>query len=155
MILAEQVLNNGRYLEAPRKWLYQPAMHESCILKTKSGDIKNVGAIKCNDELEFGKVVGIGKRQVYEWLELPTGEKITPSTLIWYGDIWKRAGHVYPTAIKKSKTPIEMYTLVVFNKASIETIKGTIMRDMCEVHSPEMEKPTSNKMEITSDPVIV
>jgi hypothetical protein len=156
MILAEQVLNNGRYLEAPRKWLYQPSMDASCVLKMKSGNVKNVGAIKCEDELEFGKVVGVGKRHVYEWLELPTGEKITPSTLLWYGDMWKRAGHLYPDCIKKSRSPMEMYTLVVFNKASIETVKGTIMRDMCEVHSPDMENPTSNKMETSEpDPVIV
>jgi hypothetical protein len=105
--------------------------------------------IQIGDTLTTGRIVGIGKRHVYSYLDLPTGERITPSTLVWDSGaaLWRRAGHMYKDAIQTTKEPIEMITFVIFHTAVLETVNGTVFRDMCEIHSADMEAPTVNALD--------
>jgi hypothetical protein len=41
-------------------------------------------------------------------------------------------------------------TFVIFKTACIQTVDGMIMRDMCEIHSPDMEGPTARALDPTS-----
>jgi hypothetical protein len=144
MELAEQRLNGGFFMEAPKLWLYQPAVSGNTLFEMKFGNYKVASSIKVGDVLSTGKVIGVGKRHVTEWLELPTGEIVTPSTLLWNNHSWKRAGHLYSDKINISENPIELYTFVVLKSACLQTKSGLMIRDMCEVHSPDMELPTKN-----------
>jgi hypothetical protein len=142
MKLSEEKLNSEKMSELSYDWLYQPSMDGLTTIRTKYA-FKPAVRVELGDELETGKVVGIGRRFVTSWVNLPSGEIVTPSTLIWTGNVWKRAGHVYSDCIVNNKKGREMITLVVFKTACIETIYGTVMRDMCEIHSPDMEEPTA------------
>jgi F0F1-type ATP synthase assembly protein I len=146
MILAEERLNGGFLLEAPRDWLYQPAVDPDMKLEMVNSTFKAAKDIQEGDILKTGKVVGKGKRHVYEWVLLPTGEKVTPSTLVWNNTHWVRAGHLYVQSIQRSEIPVEMITFVIMKTACISTSNGVTIRDMCEVHSPDMETPTSNAL---------
>jgi hypothetical protein len=147
MELAEQRLNGGFFMDAPRSWLYQPAVSPETSLQMKSGRCQKAEEIKVGDILTTGRVIGVGKRYVKEWVTLPTGEMVTPSTLLWCTNSWKRAGHLYSDSTIVSKDPIEMLTFVIMKTACLETINGVIIRDMCEVHSPDMEEPTKNVLD--------
>lgn len=144
MELAEQRLNGGLFMDTPRDWLYQPAVSGDTQFETKYGKIVRADKVQVGDVISTGKVVGIGKRHVTEWIQLPSGEIVTPSTLLWNICCWKRAGHIYSDKIVKSTTPIELFTFVVLKSACLQTKSGLMIRDMCEVHSPDMELPTTN-----------
>lgn len=146
MILAEKRLNGGYFLDAPRNWLYQPAMDRETKLKMADGSFKTAEDICVNDRLLTGSVVGKGKRHVTQWIRLPTGECVTPSTLIWNTTHWARAGHLYPDSLVTSEKPVELVTLVILKTACIATSTGILIRDMCEVHSRDMEEPTSKAL---------
>lgn len=45
-----------------------------------------------------------------------------------------------------------LHTLVVLGVATIEAADGMIYRDMCEVHSPDMELPTRTVRNPTNNP---
>jgi hypothetical protein len=147
MELAEQRLNGGFFMDAPRSWLYQPAVSPNTNIQLKSGNHIQASQIKVGDILTTGRVIGLGKRYVPQWVTLPTGEQVTPSTLLWYKDCWKRAGHLYSDSLITSEEPIEMITFVIMKTACLETKNGIILRDMCEVHSPDMETPTKNVLD--------
>jgi hypothetical protein len=147
MELAEKRLNGGQMLHAPRNWLYQPAMSGTTLLVKKNGTSCKASDICLEDTLPTGKVIGLGKRHVYSYINLPSGHLVTPSTLLWKDTKWIRAGHLYKNAIINSIEPIEMNTFVIFKTACIQTLDGLVMRDMCEVHSPDMEEPTANALE--------
>lgn len=150
MEYAEKRLNGGDFMDVPRNWLYQPAIEKSAILIRNNNEEVKASAIKLNDRLSTGKVVGVGRRHVYSWCRLPTGEKVTPSTLVWDNHLWKRAGHLYPESIETSDTPIEMVTLVILKTACMQTKNGVYFRDMCEIHSPDMEEHTTKAMTLKS-----
>jgi hypothetical protein len=148
MELAESKVNAAFVPSIDRPWLYQPAYSGSVQCKLRGGIIKSVKNIQLGDRLTTGKVVGIGKRHVYSYIDLPTGERVTPSTLLWDADtsLWRRAGHMYAELVRTSVEPIEMITLVVFSTAVLETATGIYMRDMCEIHSTDMELPTAHTL---------
>ena len=131
-----EVCLNGKAEIKPRKWIFQPAMDNSTEVKYKDGTVKLCTDVKLGDELSTGRVVGIGKRLIYSWTTLSSGLTVTPSTLIWKGR-WIRAGHLSDN-IKRSKIPRVFYTFTVLG-ANIELSTGEMMRDMCEIHSPETE----------------
>jgi hypothetical protein len=150
MILAEKRLNGGNVSKQPRNWLYQPAFAPDTLIKTKERGRITAERLSCGDILlNGGRVTGIGRRYVNEWLVLPTGETVTPSTLLWTQEGWVRAGHLYPTFIVKSNTPKVMVTAVVMGDGILETSTGIVMRDMCEVHSPDMESLTTAALDPT------
>jgi hypothetical protein len=149
MELAESKVNGAFVPTIERPWLYQPAYDGSTEILLRGGMTRAAKNIQIGDTLTTGRVVGIGKRHVYSYLDLPTGERITPSTLIWDSNtaLWRRAGHMYKDAIQTTKTPIEMITFVVFHTAIVETVNGVVFRDMCEIHSADMEAPTVNALD--------
>ncbi len=138
MILSETKLNGRIVLDKPRPWLYQPALDGTIQIKLANGSIKQISELELDDRLSTGSVVGIGKRSVSHVCRLPSGAYVTPSQLIWKNDAWVRAGHCFPVEAKQ----MVLHTLVVLGVATIESTDGTIYRDMCEVHSPDMELPT-------------
>jgi hypothetical protein len=149
MELAESKVNGAFVPSIERPWLYQPAYGASTQIKLRGDIIKCAKDIQLGDRLTMGKVVGIGKRHVNSYIDLPTGERVTPSTLIWDREtaLWRRAGHMYQDSIQITKEPIEMITLVIFYTAVLETASGLAFRDMCEVHSADMEAPTTNALD--------
>ena len=148
MILSEQRLNGGEADKQARPWLYQPALDGTIQVMLADGSKKQVSELALGDRLPTGTVVGIGQRSVKEVCFLPSGKYITPSQLIWKDDVWKRAGHVFAV----EKRDMVLHTLVVLGVATIEAADGMIYRDMCEVHSPDMELPTRTVRNPTNNP---
>jgi hypothetical protein len=148
MELAESKVNGAFVPTIARPWLYQPAVGGLTFVKLKNGQSISAMHVQLGETLSTGRVVGVGRRSVYSYIELSTGECITPSTLVWDTEtsLWRRAGHIYKDQIQTSTTPIEMVTLVVFHTATIETASGLVFRDMCEIHSADMEAPTVNAL---------
>ncbi len=142
MILAEKLLNGCPAEKSPRPWLYQPAMDGATTVKLLDGTFVRAEDIRPDMITSMGSVIGTGRRAVYTYVELPNGLCVTPSTLIWSDDKWVRAGILHPDRIVHTDMPRVMTVMVIHGTASIETEHG-ILRDMCEVHSPDMELPTS------------
>lgn len=138
MILAETKLNGGIVTEQPRPWLYQPALDGTIAVELANGTIQTIQQLQLGDRLSSGQIVGIGTRTVHEVCQLPNGKYVTPSQLIWKDDSWKRAGHFLPVEQRR----MVLHTIVVMGIASLTGTDGTVYRDMCEVHSPDMELPT-------------
>lgn len=145
MKLAEERVN-GRVLKTlPRPWKYQPAFHESTEVVLLSGETKQISEIALGDELKTGKVVGLGKRLVKEITTTASGTCVTPSTLVWNEYEWIRAGHQASETVALETEQV-FYTLVVLGTATVEVSTGEVFRDMLEVHSPDMENLTFQKM---------
>lgn len=146
---AERMLNGVTAQSTTTKakpWLYQPAFAPETKLLVADGTHIHAKDIRPGTLLSTGKVVGIGRRLVNEWIEVQGHEypAMTPSTLLWCSKagLWKRAGELYPDAIKVSAIPRSFVTLVVMSSATLETEQHIFMRDMCEVHSRDMEAAT-------------
>jgi hypothetical protein len=142
---AERMLNGLSQTPTEAKpWLYQPAFAPDTKLMTSDGRQITASDILPGTELSTGKVVGIGRRLVNEWIEADNHIVMTPSTLLWCSNagIWRRAGEIYAETIKVSSTPRSFVTLVVMSSATVETDNHVYMRDMCEVHSRDMETAT-------------
>jgi hypothetical protein len=152
MTLSEIKLNGGKQniTNKPRPWLYQPALNRAAALLKKDGSTIIAKQVKLGEELSMGRVVGLGHRLVKQIVILPNQVNVTPSTLVWKDGLWQRAGHLYE--VKELNKPIEMVTFIVFPTGSIELADGTILRDMFEVHSPDMEGPTREKLQLQSNP---
>ncbi len=133
-----------------RPWLFQPALDGAMQVRMKDGTTQTIDTLQLHDGLSTGTIVGIGKRLVTEVCTCPSGVQVTPSTLIWSGETWKRAGHLYPNSIQTLSSPKVMNTLIVFTTACIEGSDGTMYRDMCEVHDPDVEQATTD--ELTNQP---
>jgi hypothetical protein len=147
---AERMLNgltsSSEPVPTPKPWLYQPSFSPDTNLLLADGTSIKAKDIVTGTQLSTGKVVGIGRRLVNEWIEVQGHNypAMTPSTLLWCSKagLWKRAGELYPEAIKVSNIPRSFVTLVVMSTATLETDQHIFMRDMCEVHSREMETAT-------------
>lgn len=138
MLLAESRLNGGVVSEQPRPWLYQPAFDGAIKVRMNDGSERRAADLTLGDVTSFGDVVGVGRRTVHEVCHLPNGTYVTPSQLIWKGEGWVRAGHLFPVQTQT----MTLCTFVIQQTATLEWMDGTIVRDMCEVHSPDMELPT-------------
>ena len=133
----ETILNNKLTLDTFYNWNFQPALSPSIQVLKKNNKYVSCEEVVLGDELSGGRVVGIGKRLVYEWTELPSGLIVTPSTLFWNENHWARAGTV--SEVHYSQTPRIFYTFTILGTASIELATGEVVRDMCEIHSPDSE----------------
>lgn len=141
MLLAEQRLN-GCFADGSRPWLYQPAMDPELSVRMKDNTFKKLREICVGDELSTGRVVGAGYRTVTSVCITEHGATVTPSTLVWNGTSWIRAGRMSePTEVKK-----QFRTLVVLGQSMVEAEHGEVFRDMLEVHSPDMEEPTNEAL---------
>jgi hypothetical protein len=142
MKLAETYLNGGVEVDKKRPWLYQPALDPLLKVKMNDGTVKTVETLELGDSLSTGRVVGIGKRSVTEYCLTEDCFFITPSQLVWRNGSWQRAGHLYSIIRIPESKSITLRTLVVIYSATVETATGIHYRDMCEVHTPDMEGPT-------------
>lgn len=142
MKLAESYLNAGVISEKERPWLYQPALDPQIKVKMEDSSTKTIEELQLGDRLSTGTVVGLGKRLVDKYCITEEGHFITPSQLLWRNDTWQRAGHLYKVITTSPTNPIVLRTIVVVYSAIIETDHEIYYRDMCEVHTPDMEGPT-------------
>jgi len=136
----EMVLNGKQTSNLPEtiyKWNFQPAISSTEQITYKYGPARGCNEVQLGDILSTGKVVGIGHRHVYEWVSLPSGANVTPSTLVWMENKWIRAGNYYE--VHYNDLPKIFYTFVILGTASIELSTGEVVRDMCEIHSPDSE----------------
>jgi hypothetical protein len=151
MILAEQGLNAGHISNMDRPWLYQPAIHGDVKIRMADRSTKAVRDIRLNDCLEGGGIVtGTGYRVVPSYCRFPSGEIVTPSQLIWSekSSQWIRAGHLFPVITETQFLNI----LVVMKTSQYKTESGITLRDMCEIHSPDMEGPTATVLKGCAEP---
>jgi hypothetical protein len=118
-------------------WKYQPAISSSAQIMYKNGSVVGCSEVQLGDIVSTGKVIGIGKKLVYEWVSLPSGIIVTPSTLLWMEHKWIRSGDYYE--VFYSSIPSIFYSFVVLGTANIELSTGEVIRDMCEIHSPDSE----------------
>ena len=134
----EAVLNGTNTISDKKyAWKFQPALSPSIEIMYKDGSRNTCNKVKLGDLLTTGRVVGIGKRIVYESSQLPSGAVVTPSTLFWNEYKWVRAGVMLETHIYSMGHIF--YTFVVLGTATVELSTGEFVRDMCEVHSPDAE----------------
>lgn len=141
MLLAEQKLN-ACFSHGERPWKYQPALDPDLTIRMKDTTFKKAKDICIGDVLSTGVVAGIGKRSVDSVCTTSHGAIVTPSTLIWSEQHWVRAG-ISSECVSTSK---EMITLIVLGSSMVETEHGEYFRDMLEVHSPDMESPTTKAL---------
>jgi hypothetical protein len=136
---------NGKNNTSPEKynWKFQPALSPFTEIMYKNGERNLCSKVQLGDELSTGRVVGIGKRLVNEYCELPSFLIVTPSTLYWNGSIWVRAGCISDLRILDE--PTIFYTFVVLGSATIELSTGEFVRDMCEIHSPDSSETLVRK----------
>jgi hypothetical protein len=150
MIQNEQKLNGTFAIESyPRNWKYQPALSEETEIYTRYGQYKRISAIEVGDELSLGRVIGVGKRLVYSACSLPSGTIVTPSTLVWTGESWERAGKTNP--IQNYSNPKVFYSIIVADSAVVETGKREYIRDMLEIHDTETDRIVQKRLE---DPIL-
>jgi hypothetical protein len=114
---------------------YTTAIGGDTLIKTPSGHLP-ASAIRLGDRLTLGRVVGIVKKEVAEWVEID-GVRLGEAQLVWDETAiqWRRACELAPlkTGLKN------FYSFVVSPSACFETTTGLMLRDYVEVHSPEAE----------------
>lgn len=146
MIQNEQKLNGTFTIDSyPRTWKYQPAFGEETEILTRSGQKKPISALQLADELSLGRIIGLGKRLVNSFCILPSGTIVTPSTLVWNGTVWERAGKNNP--IENYSEPKIFYSVIVADSATLETSKHEYIRDMLEIHETDIDRIVQKRLE--------
>jgi hypothetical protein len=128
------------------KWPLQSAIGLDTQIRMADGSSKLAIFLQVGDKISTGEVTGVGFRHVNHITTTDTGVCVTPSTLVWSGNSWKRAGFSYETADVYSNV-YTMRTFVVKGQNSLETLTGEYIRDMLEVWSPDMEESTSKVLQ--------
>lgn len=128
------------------RWPLQPAIGLDTQIQMADGTLKTAALLQVGDQVSTGEVTGVGYRHVYQVCTTDAGTSVTPSTLLWTGVSWKRAGFIYPNS-EPSKYPVLMRTVVVRGSAAVETVSFESIRDMMEIWSPEMEGPTTEALQ--------
>ena len=116
---------------------------EMANIRTERGLVQ-AKDIKIGDRLTTGsEVVGLIRREVSEVCTLPNGVRMTPATLYWDVNKWKRLGEqrVY------QKVECQMVSFVVTPNSQIELEDGMRVRDYMEVCSPDSEQHYSALLE--------
>jgi hypothetical protein len=112
-------------------------------IKTKNG-LKYAKDIKIGEELTTGScVVGTIRREVSQVCTLPNGTRITPATLYWDNNQWRRLGETY----KYKETTYIFVSFVVVPNSQLELEDGTHVRDYMELCSPDAEMHYSALLE--------
>jgi hypothetical protein len=119
---------------------YSTLFSPCTLLRLKSGGTKLASSLCLGDELSFGKVIAIVKKNCNQVCLLPTGEYVTPGLLIWNPKIksWFRAGDQYPTIVDSLNR--NYISCIISQTANIEFASGVVVRDYFEVHSPDTEQ---------------
>jgi hypothetical protein len=98
--------------------------------------------IQLGDILSNGcKVLGVIKKEISEIIELPSGVRISPSTLVWNSQTYRyeRAIHIKNAKLFKLKKPRIYNGFIVTPHSYITTDSGLHLRDYIEVLSPFTE----------------
>jgi hypothetical protein len=122
---------------------YSPAVGEETIIRTT---ITNKAAkdIKIGDKMVTGaEVVGIIRKEITEFCVLDNETIVTPSTMYWDQNKWKRFGETYPVIKQRS----ELISFVVVPNSQIELENNTRIRDYMELCSPDSEIHYSNQLD--------
>jgi hypothetical protein len=124
---------------------YDTCCYSSTLIKMKNGTSIPASSICLGDELSFGTVIGLVKKECNE-VCVYKESLFTPGTCIWDSDSnsWKRAADL--AFVQLLSTPRIFYSFVVSPSASIETDSGIVFRDYVEVHSPDTEKAYSSAL---------
>ncbi len=128
------------------RWPFQPAVHPNTVIRMADGSYKSADLLQVGDKVSTGEITGVGYRHCRQMCTTDSGLCITPSTLLWTGTQWKRAGFLYEP-VEVYQSPIQMRTLIVRGEAAVETASGEYIRDMLEVWSPDMELPTKHALQ--------
>lgn len=130
---------NGSF-EGTDQTSYTTVFYPTLKIKLADSTYMSANEIPLGTKLSNGRVVGIVKKIISETCTLPSGEHVSPGNLVWNPDMnrWIRAGDLY--SVDQLETPQVYHSFVVLNGASVETDKGTMLRDYVEVHSPEAEQ---------------
>ncbi|NBO59418.1 MAG: hypothetical protein EBU82_00440 [Flavobacteriia bacterium] len=135
---------NGKSSSYGRSFDYTSCVYRDTSIRMEDGSTKPIQQIQLGDKLTTGKVVGIVKKQIQEFCELPLDESVTPGLSYWLPNQWVRAGDMVP--IQRLSYAQTWYSLVVLGGACFETEKGTFIRDYVEVHSPDTEQFYTTKI---------
>lgn len=120
---------------------YCPAVDENTYIKTTDGN-KLAKDVKIGDTLVTGsEVVGLIRRVVNE-TSIMNGKILTPSTLYWNRNHWKRIGDKCDIIRGKK----EMVSFIAVPNSQIE-LDDVIIRDYMELCSPDSEIYYSKKIE--------
>jgi len=121
---------------------YCPAVDENTYIKTIDG-LKLAKDIKIGDTLTTGSdIVGLIRRVVNE-TSVMNGTILTPSTLYWDINKWKRVGDKYDI----SKGQKEMVSFIAVPNSQIE-LENVIIRDYMELCSPDSEIHYTKQLEL-------
>lgn len=144
MQLVDRYLNNGLTSPIPDSYTYEPSLAETERIKLADGTYKSASEIKLFDKLSTGEVYGIVKRIQSDMFKVEN-TIVSATASIWSPSekLWIRACN-YPNAIAIPGL-FRTYNFLVMDSATIET-KYIRMRDLMEVHSPDLEKPTSEAL---------
>ncbi len=130
---------NGFATESDKQYKeYGALMHpgtsiDNCLVKDiKLGHIMQNGA----------KVIGVLKKLTSEYVELPDGTRVTPSTLVWdsSSQTYKRAISINNAKYIELTEPTIYYGLMVNPHSYVTTDSGLHLRDYFEVMSPFTEE---------------
>ena len=128
------------------RWKFQPAIGLDTQIRMADGTTKTAALLQVGDKVSTGEVTGVGYRHVKQVSVTDKGTSVTPSTLLWSGIHWKRAGFQYESADVVSNLHC-MRTFIVKGENALETVSGEHIRDMMEVWSPDMESPTTDALQ--------
>ena len=118
---------------------YSPALSPDTELRMRNGANRRADQIVLGDEFITGaRVVGVIQKQIREFIETPTGHRITPATLVWRETVWIRAGEY--ASVQKAPQPLTYISFIVSPSSQIELADGTRIRDYMELCSPDAER---------------
>lgn len=143
-----EIALNGKPTADPilYRWTFQPAIGLDTQIRMADGTTKAAALLQVGDRVSTGEVTGVGYRHVKQVSITDKGTHMTPSTLLWSGIHWKRAGFIHEAVDVYSKLHC-MRTFIVKGENALETESGEHIRDMMEVWSPDMEASTTDALQ--------
>jgi hypothetical protein len=117
---------------------YDTCCSADCLLKTKKGTFTPAESVCLGDELSFGRVVGLVKKECTNVCRIQDS-LFTPGTCIWNSSTnkWSRASDIVDPIPCE---PTLFYSYVISPSACLETKSGIVFRDYVEIHSPDTEE---------------
>ena len=143
-ILAEKLLNNGRYSE-PRAKDYVLGLDGNSVVRMNDCTIRPIKKIHPGERIKGGgRVLGIVRESCNKVVRIPGLSRphyVSASQLLWHANTntWRRACDVYPERLVKLRSPRILCHLITEN--NIIHSEGQIYRDYREVSDPAMEEP--------------
>ena len=143
-ILAEKLLNNGRYSE-PRAKDYVLGLDGNSVVRMNDCTIRPIKKIHPGQRIKGGgRVLGIVRESCNKVVRIPGLSRphyVSASQLLWHANTnsWRRACDVYPERLVKLRSPRILCHLITEN--NIIHSEGQIYRDYREVSDPAMEEP--------------